>query len=90
MEIHPYLNLGPVGRAVPTKQSGPPAKANSSDAVQLGKTAELEQALENLPDVRAEAVQRGKALVNDANYPPPETIRKISHLLALKLQEPEE
>jgi hypothetical protein len=45
----------------------------------------LDAALAELPDVRAEAVARGKALVADPNYPSQEQIKKMSRLLAANL-----
>lgn len=40
------------------------------------------QALTKTPDVRAENVARGKALIADPNYPSQEQIKKIANLLA--------
>lgn len=47
----------------------------------------LEAVLNEVPDVRAEAVARGKALVADPNYPSQEQIKKVSHLLAAHLSQ---
>ena len=41
--------------------------------------------LERLADVRNAVVIRGKALIANPNYPGPEIIWKISHLLARKM-----
>jgi hypothetical protein len=41
--------------------------------------------LASVPDVRAEEVARGKALVADPNYPSKEQIRKIAGVLAANL-----
>lgn len=41
--------------------------------------------LERLADVRSAVVIRGKALIANPNYPGPDIIRKVSHLLASKL-----
>ena len=35
---------------------------------------------------REDVVHRAAELVGDVNYPPPETIRMISHLLAIRIQ----
>jgi hypothetical protein len=48
----------------------------------------LDAALAESPDVRAEAVARGKALIADPNYPSQEQIKKMSHLLAAHLTQP--
>ena len=42
----------------------------------------LEPELANTPDVRAEEVARGKALVADPNYPSKEQLRKVASVLA--------
>jgi len=44
------------------------------------------QALTETPDVRAEKVALGKALVADPNYPSREQIKKIANLLAANWQ----
>ncbi len=46
-------------------------------------------ALTRVPDVREEKVARAKRLVENFNYPPPENIIRIAHLLAINLN-PEE
>ena len=45
------------------------------------------QALAETPDVRADKVARGKALIADPNYPSKEQMRKIAGLLAEKMME---
>jgi hypothetical protein len=46
----------------------------------------LEKSLHDTPDSRPEAVEKARQLINDVQYPPQETIKKISHLLAIKLK----
>jgi hypothetical protein len=47
--------------------------------------------LDDSPTVRASEVARARDLIRDVNYPPRETIERISRLLAIKwLPEPEE
>jgi hypothetical protein len=48
-----------------------------------------DQALANEPDVRAEKVARGKALIADPNYPSKEQLKKIAGLLAENLNSPD-
>lgn len=55
------------------------------DEVALENVRALHRALDNTPDSRQDMVERAAHLVGDVNYPPPETIQKISHLLALTL-----
>jgi len=44
-----------------------------------------DQTLANEPEVRAEKVARGKALIADPNYPSKEQLKKIAGLLAENL-----
>jgi hypothetical protein len=57
------------------------------DEVAFENTRALTTALQGVPAVRDEVVRRATALVGDVNYPPAETIRRISRLLAIQLQE---
>ena len=41
------------------------------------------------PVMNSRVMRRAMELVGDVNYPPPETIRMISHLLAIQLPPPE-
>lgn len=49
----------------------------------------LQNALRQVPDVRQEAVARATNLVNDAQYPSPEVMKKLAGLLAKHLNDPE-
>jgi len=46
----------------------------------------LTTALLSTPESRDDVIRRATELVGDVNYPPPETIRMISHLLAIQMQ----
>lgn len=46
----------------------------------------LTTALKETPESRDDVVRRATELVSDVNYPPPETIRMISNLLAIQIQ----
>jgi hypothetical protein len=59
----------------------PPGEGDS-----FAKTAALETALNNTPDIRSDAVARGLALVNNTNYPSPTEIKQLSGFLANQLQ----
>ena len=54
-----------------------------------GENPDLKRKLDTEPDVRADKVARGKALIADPNYPSKETMRKVAGLLAEKLAGPE-
>jgi hypothetical protein len=55
----------------------------SEDSVRLEGVRALEEKLKQLPTVRPENVERGKALVKDVKYPPAELLDRIAYLLAI-------
>jgi hypothetical protein len=55
------------------------------DRLALSTTETLNRSLEQTPDVRADKVAEAKTLIRDGSYPPAVIIRKISALLAVKL-----
>lgn len=57
----------------------------AQDEVAFENSRALATALQNTPASREDIVRRATELVGDANYPPPETIRMISHLLAIQM-----
>jgi len=61
-------------------------RAEAEDEVALENTKALKSALAETPASRKDAVTRATELIGDVNYPPPDTIRMISHLLAIKLR----
>lgn len=85
MEIHFPSSIGAVERANAARSATRDTR-QATDEVTFENTRALRTALSLKPDVRADVVARAKSLVADENYPPMETIMKISHLLALKLQ----
>jgi len=84
MEIQFHVNVGSVGRTPPNKTVSREARS-AQDEVALENARALQRALEETPQSRSEVVNRAAQLVGDVNYPPPETIQKISNLLALGL-----
>jgi hypothetical protein len=82
MEIKANSSYGPVplGEAPPARR---PA-AGGGDVGEFTTTQALQEALEQTPDVRPEAVARGQALVANDHYPPPETIRRLAVLFAIE------
>lgn len=88
MEINFHLsNTEPIGKAFAAKPAVPRETGSAEDDVALENTRALKTALDNTPFARAEVVRRAVEMVGDVNYPPPETIRMISNLLAIKLQQ---
>lgn len=57
----------------------------SIEETNFAQSAAVEQALQKTPEIRTEAVDRARALAGQVNYPPPETIRRLSNLLAMHL-----
>lgn len=76
----------PAVRAVTTSRANQASRAVEDD-VAIENTRALRKALDDTPYLRDEVIKRAAALVGDVAYPPPETIRMISHLLAIKLTE---
>ena len=86
MEINFHLrDLDPV-RGVQTAKVDHRAAEAAQDEVAFENSRALTAALKNTPESRQDVVQRATELVGDVNYPPPETIRMISHLLAIQMQ----
>ncbi len=61
----------------------------ASDNLSSSNTDALRTALNNTPEVRPEVVARGKALANDAAYPPLEIINRLTEMI-ISSQDPSE
>ena len=87
MEIN--FNLRSLDAASGTHISKPGAHDTrvDQDEVAFENSRALTTALHNTPASREDMVRRATELVGDVNYPPPETIRMISHLLAIQMQQ---
>lgn len=83
MEINTSISAGVVNGAMASRRAA--VLKPRSDRVTFDDSVALNSSLENVPDTRAAAVQRARDLIGDVAYPPEETIRKLSHLLAIKL-----
>jgi hypothetical protein len=57
----------------------------AQDEVAFENSRALASALQNTPESREDVVRRATELVGDVHYPPPDTIRMISHLLAIQI-----
>ncbi|MCC6233728.1 MAG: hypothetical protein IT580_13845 [Verrucomicrobiales bacterium] len=87
MEVHANNNTNGVdpvrfSRTAPRRPAEPTQDQTSFEGVNA-----VNRALEATPASRSEAVDRATGLIGDLTYPPRETIQRLSHLLALKLQE---
>jgi hypothetical protein len=86
MEINFHLrSLDAVGPAHASKASHRATQA-AQDEVAFENSRALTTALQNTPESREDVVRRATELVGDVNYPPPETIRMISNLLAIQMR----
>ena len=86
MEINFHLrNLDSVGKLSAAKPAQRVAQA-AEDEVAFENSRALTTALRDTPESRDDVVRRATELVGDVNYPPPETIRMISNLLALQMK----
>ena len=85
MEISFHLrSLDAPGTCLVSKPGSRAAQA-VQDEVAFENSRALTTALQNTPESRDDVVRRATELVGDVNYPPPETIRMISHLLAIQI-----
>ena len=86
MEIKLNTNIDPLSRIA----AGQPARSEvkiKGDGAAFEKSEALNQTLRHLPESRTEKVAKGKELAALTPYPPPETIKKISTLLAMHIGE---
>ena len=84
MHVNPNNFVGQIARTDVKLQTPPESKA-VLDRADFNSAANLNRSLQNLPDVRAEEVDRASKLVQDINYPPPYAMLRIARLLAINL-----
>src|SRR4051794_23029751 len=58
----------------------------AKNALLVSREISREPELANTPEVRADVVARGKALVADPNYPSKETLQRVAGVLAADLK----
>ena len=80
------VGSAPAARAVTASRVSQTSRAVEDD-VAIENTRALRKALDDTPHLRDDVIKRSAALVGDVTYPPRETIRMISHLLAIQLSE---
>jgi hypothetical protein len=84
MEVNTNFSAGGVVGTTPPARSTPSAKPAAPPDYFAGSTA-LNEALDNQPASRPEAVARARNLIADPNYPSSDTLRQVSNLLAESL-----
>ena len=85
MEIDANMNWGSVGVVTPSKRSSAAPSAQGATETDSFSSSSALNGLQSAPDVRSEAVARGRALVAQDGYPPADTVKKLSGFLADKL-----
>ena len=83
MRVNPN-NEASVISATPSR-TAVPQPSLGQDKMAVAATDSLNRSLEQTPESRAEKVAEAKALLQNGSYPPAVIIRKISALLAIKL-----
>jgi len=87
MEIKPNNRYGPIP-PVETRLTRRLTEA-AADAGEFAGTEALQRALNATPDVRPEAVARGKALAESPDYPPARTLEGLARLFAVSFGAPQ-
>lgn len=89
MQIDPNARTNIVeGIATTPPQAARPLR---KDAIASFHEAEiLNQAIQELDEVRNEKIERALNLVGQVQWPPGDTIRRIASLLAAKMERPED
>ena len=82
MQVNPNNSPGEVSRVEPYRPS-PLAAKLEHEQTDFTHVAALNNALQDVPQVRTEEVERAKKLIQDANYPPPYALVRIARLLAM-------
>ncbi len=89
MQVDPKLTTSAVAR-VDTSQPLVRKAKSDSDYATFSRTEALHNSYRDVPDVRSDVVSKAKELVSSSTYPPPETIKRISNLLAMQLSATED
>jgi hypothetical protein len=67
---------------MPTTAMKPaPASQPPGDDVALNRVSDLVATMKGSPAIREDAVERGKALAADPNYPPADVVNKLASLI---------
>ena len=81
MQVNTNLNTASIAK-VTTEAPVRTAPARPVSETEFSATDALNNALDQTPDVRPDAVARAANLVSDKDYPPLEIIRRLSRLFA--------
>lgn len=81
MQVNPSGNISVTGSI--TRPTNNNTVRPEGDQAEFVSSQSIDQALRSQPEARPEAVDKAKSLVEDASYPPDETVRRLANLLAL-------
>lgn len=85
MNINSNFSTNGVTGPSSTKTAVKRTTAPAASGVSLEGTSALEASLRAIPDVRPEAVDRARTLINDPTYPSQAVLKQISNFLAKNL-----
>jgi hypothetical protein len=86
MEIQPNQKTSGLSPAAMNRAATRRSQTTTTtDYVSFTESAAVNRALENTPEKRVDVIERARALVGDPTYPPRETIRRLSELLAMRM-----
>jgi len=82
MEIKPSSSYSPI----PPTDTRPTRRVVQAavDGGEFAGTEALQRALSDTPDIRPEAVARGRELVKSDSYPPAQTLQRLARLFAVE------
>lgn len=86
MQIDPSKPISAVEG--PARQTAAKVAPRPADSASFARSEKLQEAYDKVPDVRAEKIARGKEIMNDKTYPPPEALMRLSRLLAIEFAPP--
>jgi hypothetical protein len=86
MEVKLHTNVEPLARSTTTATRSAAQPAPVGDQATFEQSAGLREALASAPESRPEKVAEARRLAASSAYPPPETIDKISALIAANME----
>jgi hypothetical protein len=91
MEVNPNTGTSAAQSVTAKPLVTPPVKAVAADSASFRQADAVNSALQQTPDVRADAIAKARTLVSDPSFPPLSMVNAISKLIATKLnQDPPE
>ncbi len=59
----------------------PEETSENRDQLSVGTSSKIRHALDQIPEIRPEVVERGRQLAADPGYPPREVVEKIARMI---------